>query len=67
MYLTATSARGVRFQGNGHPKKDAKANYRAANIKSRQCNPLWRGLHGFVLGGFFDATVTVDTTMVSIS
>ena len=31
MYLTATSARGLRFQGNGHPKKDAKAIYRAAN------------------------------------
>ena len=40
--------------------------YRAANIKSRQCNPLWRGLRGFVRCGFFDATVTVDTTMVSI-
>ena len=31
MYLAATSVRGLRFQGNGHPKKDAKSNYRAAN------------------------------------
>ena len=32
MYLAATSVRGLRFQGNGHPKKDAKSNYRAALV-----------------------------------
>ena len=30
MYLAATSVRGLRFQGNGHPKKDAKWLYRAS-------------------------------------